>query len=288
MGKSIRKNVTLVLEGGAARGVFTAGVLDYLMEQEFYTEHVIGVSAGACNGVGYVAKQIGRAKKCMIHEDGSFSYINLRDFRKTKSIMDMDMIFDIFPNQKILFDYESYFASELDMLVGVTNCITGKVEYLSEKKERERLMKACRASSSLPLVAPIVKVDGKPYLDGGLAEAVPVRRAQELSDKVIVILTRTPGYRKKPLKKGLAKIYAKSYKQYPELVKTLRKRYLHYNETMEYIEKLEKEGKIFVLRPQIPVVSNMENDPVKLTEFFNHGYRLMESQYENLKKYMGE
>lgn len=276
----------IVLEGGAARGVFTAGVLDYLMEQEIYFENVIGISAGACNGTGYIAKQIGRAKQCMIHEDGSFSYLNLKGFVKTKSLMDMDTIFDTFPNETLLFDYETYFQSEMNNLIGVTNCITGKVEYLKETEDRQRLMKVCRASSSLPLFAPIVNVDGMPYLDGGLSESVPVDKAQEISEKVVMILTRNPGYRKKPLSKGLSVLYGRSYKKYPELVKTLRRRYIHYNNTMEKIERLESEGKVFVLRPQVPVVSSMESDVEKLNALYDHGYRLMENQRENLLKYL--
>lgn len=277
---------TLVLEGGSARGVFTAGVLDYLMEQGLYFENVIGVSAGACNATGYVGRQIGRAKQCMIHEDGSFRYLNLRGFVKTKSLMDMDMIFDTFPNELILFDYDAYFTAEINNYIGVTNCITGKVEYLTEKEDKQRLMKACRASSSLPLLTPIVNVDGIPYMDGGLAEPVPVNKGLELGEKVFVVMTNNPGYRKKPLKKGLVKIYAKSYKKYPEFTKTLRRRYRHYNMTMEYIETLEKEEKVFALRPQIPVVANMESDPEVLTTFYEHGYHLMASQYDNLQKYL--
>lgn len=277
---------TLVLEGGAARGIFTAGILDYLMEQELYFENVIGVSAGACNATGYIGKQIGRAKECLIHEDESFSYINLRQFVKTKSLMDMDMIFDKFPNELIPFHFDTYFASNINNLIGVTNCITGKIEYLTEKEDGERLMKVCRASSSLPLLAPIVNVDGVPYMDGGLAEAIPVKKGKELGDKVVVVLTQSPGYRKKPLKSGLLKLYRRSYKQYPKFLKTLHRRYLKYNATLEYIEELEESGEVFVLRPQIPVVSSIENNPDKLKVLYNHGYRLMESQYENLQKYL--
>lgn len=277
---------TLVLEGGAARGIFTSGVLDYLMEQDVYFENVMGVSAGACNGIGYVSKQIGRAKECMIHEEGNFSFLNLKGFLKTKSLMDMDTMFDTFPNQTFLFDYESYFASEIKNLIGVTNCVNGQVEFLTEKQDKQGLMRLCRASSSLPLFAPIININGVPYMDGGLAEAVPIRQAEELGGKIVVVLTQNPGYRKRPLSKGLSHLYARSYAQYPEFVKTLRGRYLHYNATMEYIETLEKEEKIFVLRPQIPTVASVESDPIKLTKVYEHGYHYMNRQYENLQKYL--
>lgn len=278
---------TIVLEGGAARGVFTSAVLDYLMEQDLYFSNMIGVSAGACNGIGYASKQIGRAKNCMIHEEESFSYMNLRKFVKSKSLMDMDMIFDTFPNKTFPFDYDTYFETEINCLIGVTNCITGKIDFLSETEDKNRLMKICRASSSLPLVSPIVNVDGVPYLDGGLSDSVPIKKALELGeDKIVVVLTRSRGYRKKISSKGINRIYAKSYKKYPELVKSIRRRAVQYNKTMEYIDQLENAGKVFVIRPQIPPVKRMESNPDKLNEFFDHGYRLMEKQYDNLIKYL--
>lgn len=277
---------TLVLEGGAARGIFTSGVLDYLMEQDVYFENVIGVSAGACNGTGYVSGQIGRAKECMIHEEGNFSFLNLRGFVKTRSLIDMDTMFDTFPNKTIPFDYEPYFASEINNLIGVTNCVTGQVEFMTEKEDKKALMRLCRASSSLPLFAPIIKIDGVPYLDGGLADAVPIRKAEEFEGKIVVVLTQNPGYRKRPLTKGLSRLYARSYEQYPEFIKTLRRRYIDYNQTMEYIEDLEREREIFVIRPQIPNVAHVESDPIKLTKVYEHGYHYMNSQYENLQRYL--
>ena len=280
---------TLVLEGGAARGVFTAGLLDYLMEQEVYFDTVIGVSAGACNGVGYVAKQIGRAKKCMIHEDGSFSYLNIRKFLKSKSLLDMDMIFDTFPNKIFPFDYEEYFQSDMKCIIVVTNCVTGKAEYLEEKSDKQRLMKVCRGSSSIPLMSPIVNIDGVPYLDGGLSDSIPVKKALDMgAEKVVVVLTRNPGYKKKPISKGVLSVYNRAYKKYPELIKTMRRRAKQYNDRVKYIEELEREKKIFVIRPQVETVSRMESDPIKLSAFYQHGYDLMESQYDNMMKYLKE
>ena len=111
----------------------------------------------------------------------------------------MDMVFDKYPKEIFPFDFDTYFASEMECEIVTTNCVTGKAEYMTERSDRDRLMKLCRASSSMPLVSPIVNVDGVPYLDGGLADSIPVKRAQALgNEKIIVILTRNPGYRKKP------------------------------------------------------------------------------------------
>ena len=166
---------TLVLEGGANRGVFTSGVLDYLMGKELYMSNVIGVSAGACNAVDYVSKQAGRSRECVIHREKEYDYVyGLKKTLKEKALMDMDMLFDKFPNEIYPFDFETYFASEMECELVVTNCITGAAEYLSEDKDPERLMKICRASSSMPLAAPIANVDGIPYMDGGLADSIPI------------------------------------------------------------------------------------------------------------------
>lgn len=282
------KRATIVLEGGATRGVFTSGVLDYLMEQDLYLSHVIGVSAGSCNGVDYVSRQPGRTRDCMIHREKEYNYyFGFSKFIKEKSLMDMDMIFDKYPNGFFPFDYDTYFASEMECEIVTTNCETGQAEYMTERSDRERLMKICRASSSMPLVSPIVNVDGIPYLDGGLADSIPVKRALELgNDKVVLILTRNPGYRKKPTSRAVADLYRRAYKTYPNLVRTIIRRNYVYNQQVKLVEKLEREGKIFVLRPLIPTVSRLEKNYDVLMHFYGHGYYLMKRKYEALKDYL--
>ena len=147
------KKATMVLEGGATRGVFTSGALDLLMEKGIYTSHVIGVSAGACNALSYVSKQPGRTRDCMIPKDKSGNYYyGLRDFVKEKSIMNMDLIFDKFPNELIPFDFDTYFNSETECELVTTNCLTGRAEYMTE---RARCLSAClsepRTSSRVSL-----------------------------------------------------------------------------------------------------------------------------------------
>ena len=278
----------LVLEGGATRGVFTSGALDFLMEKEFYTTDVIGVSAGACNAIDYVSRQIGRTKKCMIHKEKEYNYyLGLRKMVKEKSMMDMDMIFDRYPNELIPFDFETYFQSKICCEQVVTNCVTGRAEYLEEKQEKDRLLKICRASSSMPLAAPIVRIGGTPYLDGGLADSVPIRRAlQKGKRKVIVILTRNEGYRKKKPSMGETKIYRAAYKKYPNLVRTILRRPFIYNKQMEQIEELEKRGEVFVLRPKIKAISRLEKNYDRLTSFYEYGYVQMKEEYERLLEYM--
>ena len=249
---------------------------------------VSGVSAGACNAVDYVSKQPGRTRDCMIPTDKSGSYYyGFRKFVKERSLMNMDLIFDIFPNQIYPFDYETYFQSEIECELVATNCLTGKAEYFKEKSEKERLMKICRASSSMPLVTPIVKIDDVPYLDGGLADSVPLKHAMELgNDKVVVILTRNAGYRKKKISSGLAEVYRRAYRSYPNLVKAILTRSFYYNRTMNHLETLERQGKIFVLRPLVKPVARMERNTETLTAFYDHGYQLMEQEYGRLMEYL--
>ncbi|GLG91389.1 patatin family protein [Sellimonas catena] len=280
----------LVLEGGATRGVFTSGVLDFLMEKDFYTTDVIGVSAGACNAIDYVSRQIGRTKKCMIHKEKEYDfYLGLRKMVKKKSMMDMDLIFDRYPKELIPFDFDTYFQSEMKCDQVVTNCETGKAEYLDERKEKERLLKICRASSSMPLAAPIVRIDGVPYLDGGLADSVPIERALKKGrKKIIVILTRNEGYRKKKPSLGETRIYRAAYKKYPNLVRTILRRPYVYNKQMEQIEQLERKGEIFVLRPKIKTIGRMEKNYDRLTSFYEHGYVQMKEEYERLLEYLNK
>lgn len=280
----------LVLEGGATRGVFTSGVLDFLMEKDFYTTDVIGVSAGACNAIDYVSRQIGRTKKCMIHKEKEYDfYLGLRKMVKEKSMMDMDLIFDRYPKELIPFDFDTYFQSEMKCDQVVTNCETGKAEYLDERKEKERLLKICRASSSMPLAAPIVRIDGVPYLDGGLADSVPIERALKKGrKKIIVILTRNESYRKKKPSLGETRIYRAAYKKYPNLVRTILRRPYVYNKQMEQIEQLERKGEIFVLRPKIKTIGRMEKNYDRLTSFYEHGYVQMKEEYERLLEYLNK
>jgi len=282
------KKATIVLEGGATRGVFTSGALDYLMEMDVYLSHVIGVSAGACNGVDYVSRQPGRTRDCMIHKEKEYDYYHgFSKFIKEKSLLDMDMVFDKYPNEIFPFDFDTYFASDMECEIVTTNCVTGQAEYMKEGKDRERLMKLCRASSSMPLVSPIVNIDGIPYLDGGLADSIPVRKASELgNEKIVLMLTRNPGYRKKMTSKALANVYRRAYRKYPNLVRTTIRRNFEYNKAMRLVEQMEEEGRIYVLRPLIPTVSRLEKNYDTLMEFYQHGYHLMKKEFGNLMEYL--
>jgi len=282
------KKATLVLEGGATRGIFTSGALDYLMERDLYFSDVIGVSAGSCNAVDYVSRQPGRTRDCMIPTDkeGKY-YYGIRDFVKEKSLMNMDLIFDKYPKELIPFDFDTYFQSEINCQIVTTNCLTGKAEYMTEDSDNDRLMKLCRASSSMPLLTPIVNIDNVPYLDGGLADSVPIRRAQQMeNEKIVVILTKNQGYRKSVLSPTMQRVYKRAYKSYPNLIRTIFRRSFEYNKTMNYLDQLEKRGEIFILRPQVKPVSRLERNKETLHAFYEHGYKYTERKFDDLMEYL--
>lgn len=281
------EQAAIILEGGAVRGVFSSGVLDYLMEKNLYLPHVIGVSAGSCNAVDYVSRQPGRTRDCVIRtgkEDGKL--INFKKAVKNRSLFDMELLFEIDPNERHPFDFDTFFASDMTCEIVVTNALTGEAEYLQEKSDRARLMKLCRASSSLPVLSPMVDIDGTPYLDGGVADSIPLIHAmQQGIRKNVLVLTRNRGYRKTISRKTIA-LYRTALRRYPKLARAVCLRPFHYNRMMTYIEKWEDEGKIFVIRPTVRTVSRTESNPETLMRFYQHGYEQMQQQYEALLAYL--
>lgn len=263
----------LVLEGGGLRGVFTCGVLDCFMDHGVRFPFTVGVSAGACNGLSYMSGQRGRARSSNIDLMEKYHYVGFRYLLTQGCIMDFKLLFEDFPDKIIPYDYDAYFANPDRYVMVTTNCLTGKAEYLEEKSSSERVMSIVRASSSLPFLTKITYVDGVPMLDGGIADSIPVAYAMEQGyEKMVVVLTRNKGYRKKNGRMRIAKVF---YRRYPQLQKTLSERNAVYNRTMDLIEKLEAEGRIIVIRPERPVeVGRMEKDTGKLSALYHEGYEI--------------
>lgn len=279
-------NCSMVLEGGAIKGVFTSGALDFLMEQDFYTKYVVGVSAGACNAVDYVSKQIHRSRDCFIPSRKEDKYIRIGNIVHRKPVYDMDIAFHEFPLKRIPFDFDTFYASDMECEVVVTNCVTGKAEYMKASQDRAAFLNILRASSSMPFLCDLVYINGVPYLDGGMSDSIPVERAIERGyKKHIVILTKNKGYRKKE-SKFLTSLSNKKYDEYPELKRLIGNRWKYYNQEMALVEKLEKEGTIFVLRPEIKAISRLEQNRKKTMDFYMHGYSLMKERYGELMNYL--
>lgn len=280
------KKSAIILEGGAKRGIFTSGVLDFLMENDYYIPHVIGVSAGSGNAANYLSRQKGRTKACTIRSELEGKMFNIHSVVHQKSLLDLDLIFERDPMELYPFDFDTYFSSDMTCEIVVTNCLNGRAEYLNETKDKKRLMKLFRASCSMPVLTPMVYIDGIPYLDGGLADSIPLIHSMRSGyRKNVVILTRNKGYRKSISKKSMA-MYQRVYRDYPELLRTICSRAYQYNKTVSAIEKWEEEGKIFVIRPTVPAISRMENKAEALEAFYRNGYEQMEKQFEAMKEYL--
>ena len=278
----------LVLEGGAERGIFTAGVLDYLMEKELWLEYTCGVSAGACAGVDYVSRQIGRTRDALIPRDRSYRMAKPSCLLTQRSLIDMDMLFDRFPNDLIPFDYDTYFASDLLCEMVVTDCATGRAEYMDDRKDRDRFMTICRASSSIPVFAPPVGIDGRLYVDGEVSDAIPVLHSMKKGyRKNIVVLTRQKGYRKKAPGSLMKALYRARFGRYEELLRRLLYKYTEYNRTLDMVEKWEAEGKLFVFRPTVTPVDRLEMNPDRLKPFYAHGYEQAEERFSEMEEYLG-
>lgn len=283
------KKCGLVLEGGGMRGVYTAGILEYFMEKNLFFPYVIGTSAGACNAMSYISRQKGRNKKVTIDMVDDSRYISYKGLVNGNGLFNMDFIFDDIPNKINIYDYDTYRNSNQKMIAVATDCMTGKPEYLNcmEEPDNIKLNIIIRASSSLPLLASVVEYDGKYLLDGGLSDSIPIKKAIEDGyKKNIVILTRYKGYRKKPIKGK--KIYEKIYgKKYPGLIKALSNRYKHYNKTLDIINKLEDEGKVFAFYPDNNIkIKRTEKDKKKLEKLYLNGYNDAKEKYNIIKKFL--
>ena len=265
------KNTALVLEGGGMRGVFTCGVLDYLMDHKISFPYAIGVSAGACNGLSYMSHQRGRGKYSNIDLLAKYKYIGIRPLVKKRGLIDQQLLFHRFPDRILPYNYKAYAENPARFEMVTTDCRTGRACYWEEKHNEKRIIEIVKASSSLPYACPIIYVDGRPMLDGGIVDSIPLLRAYEQGyDKCVVVLTRNKGYRKSTKRVPVPSFI---YKKYPRLRVALRNRNKLYNEQLELVERLEEEGKIIVIRPEKPiVVGRMETSVKKLTDLYNQGY----------------
>lgn len=281
----IMEQIGLVLEGGGMRGVYTAGLLDFFMEEGLYFPYVIGVSAGACNATSYISRQKGRNKIVNIDYIKDPRYISYRNLLKEKSLFGMDFIFDEIPNRLTPFDYDRFYSSEQRFVITTTDCHTGKPVYF-EKHSCSNILSVLRASSSLPFLAQPVEYEGFTLLDGGVSDPIPVKKSIEDGNlRNVIVLTRNKGYRKKPFKMKL--LARKMYPDYECLVGSLFRRHEVYNETLDYIEKLESENKAFVFRPSSPIkVSRIEKDRKKLDSLYEMGYEDAKRSICKLKEWM--
>lgn len=275
----------LVLEGGGFRGMYTCGVIDVFMENDICFDEVVGVSAGAAFGCNIKSNQIGRALRYNKRFCRDPRYSGLKSFIKTGDLYNKDFAYGIVPTILDPFDTKTFRENPLKFTLVCTDIHTGKPVYHEIKNGDATDIEWIRASASIPIVSKPVKLDGYELLDGGVSDSIPVDWMLEKSDKTVVILTRDKTYRKKPMK--YINLLKKAFKEYPNLQHALENRHIVYNETLDRIEQLEREGRIFVIRPSKPIACAMiEKDPNHLQEIYDIGRRDALSYLENLKKYL--
>lgn len=278
--------IGLVLEGGGMRGVYTAGILEFFLEQELFFPYVIGVSAGACNAASYLSKQKGRNKTVTIGFASDPRYISWRNYFKNRQFFGMDFIFDEIPKKHIPYDFDMFYQNPAEFVVGTTDCLTGEPIYFNKQDYGEDLLTVLRASSSLPFIAPEIRFKEKILLDGGISDPIPIKKAQQDGySKNIVVLTRNSGYEKKPSKFHF--LVNRRYPEYKGLQQSLQNRFNIYNETLAYIEEEEEKGNVLVIRPSEPLkVGRMERNPQKLEELYNRGYEDAKRCLSALKQFV--
>ncbi|MBR1930117.1 MAG: patatin family protein [Lachnospiraceae bacterium] len=275
----------LILEGGALRSVFSAGILDFFLEKGIQIPNVLAISAGAYAGMNYVSGQKGRCLEAIVEPLRRYRYVGIGTWLKTGALFDMDFLFQQVPKE-VPFDFETFQNSGKRFITSTVDCEKGEAVYFEDFRSEEEFFKICQAANSLPLIAKITEIDGKPMLDGGMADAIPIVKALEEGwKKVIVVFTREASYRKKdkPFDLRLTNLL---YRKYPNFIQLISGRGKRYNEAIETIARLEEEGRAFVFRPTKLKLKNKESNVDKLMEYYNHGYEIAKERYQELLQFL--
>ena len=276
--------VGLVLEGAAMRGLYSAGVIDRFLDHDIHVDTILGVSAGACFGCNLFSRQRGRVLRYNQRFAGDPRNVSIRSLLTTGDIVNKEFAYYVIPTKYDIFDEEAFEAHGGEYWVVVTNVETGEAEYM----QMHHLLgdiEMMRASASMPFCSRFVPLNGKNYLDGGIADSIPVRKALTMGfDKIIVVLTQPASYRKKPMNKAMIRAF---YHKYPNLCKTLEERHARYNAQCDDVAQMEKEGKIFVIRPEAPLnIKRLEKDPAEMERVYNIGLEDGEKRMAALKDYL--
>lgn len=277
----------LVLEGGGMRGVYTAGVLDFFLEENFFVDGVIGVSAGAVQAVNFVSRQEKRGFRVIATYVNDKRYMSFRSLLLTGDLFNRKFCYERIPNELDPFDYETFRNSSTRCYATATNVLTGEASHLELKDLHDDIDKL-RASGSLPLVSNLVNIDGIPHLDGGIADSIPFDAFRRMGyGKSIVVLTRAKGYRKSPNR--LMPIIRFKYRKYPRFIAACENRFRVYNETLDALEAAEARGDVFVIRPQKTVeVARLERNASKLEALYREGFAEAKERFDDLKRFIGK
>ncbi len=261
---------SLVLEGGGMRGVYTCGVLDYFMDNGITFPKIYAVSAGSGHVMSYLSNQRGRAVRVGTEYVNDWRYCSMRSLILTGNLFGAKYIYETIPDKIDPYDYAAFNNSNMKLYAVCSNVETGKAEYIPINDAKRDILYV-RASSSLPLVSRIVKTPRGKFLDGGICDSIPVRRAFEENHRAVVVLTQPSGFKKEP--SSSQKMIEKRYRKYPQFVKAAARRHENYNESLDFIEQGIRDGKILAIRPSAPVgFERIEKDKTKLLALYERGY----------------
>ncbi|MCM1113296.1 MAG: patatin family protein [Muribaculum sp.] len=277
----------LVLEGGGMKGIYTAGVLDFFLDKGLEFANVYGVSAGACNLCSYLSGQRGRTRDVNIDYLDSKRYCSVESLLFTGDLLNVSMCYHTIPDYLNPFDNEAFMRYEGKAYSVVTNIETGQAEYLRLRDMKKDIDKV-RASASLPLVARTVRIEGKPYLDGGLSDSIPIQKAvRDGNRKNVVVMTKEEGFRRQPVDAAQLALIKVRYAKYPKVAELMENRHTAYNECLDYIDRLERRGQVYVIRPRRrSQVRRIERDQEKMRALYEEGYADAERQQEELMRYL--
>lgn len=275
----------LVLEGGAMRGMFTAGVTDVMMEHGITYDGLVGVSAGAVFGCNYKSKQIGRTIRYNLKYCKDPRYCSVRSLLKTGDLFGTQFCYRDIPNELDPFDLETYQNNPMEFYVVATDVTTGRPVYHECPTGGGEDLDWFRASASMPLAANIVEIDGLKLLDGGISDSIPLKFAETKYEKNVVVLTQPMGFVKERNK--ALPVMRRVFKQNPRLIEVMARRHDNYNQATAYIREQERRGKVFVIRPEAPLdINRVEHHAEKIQKAYDHGRAVAEKRMAALKEFL--
>ena len=276
----------LVLEGGAMRGLFTAGILDVMMEHGVWPDGLIGVSAGAAFGCNMKSRQAGRAVRYNKRFARDPRYSGLRSLLTTGDYFNADFGYHVIPREYDLFDDEAFEANPMEFVCVCTDVETGQPVYKRLMTAGDTTYDYIRASASMPLVSKVVELEGRKLLDGGVSDSIPLEWAEQNGyERNVVILTQPAGYQKK--RSRLMPLMRIGLRKYPQMVEAMNRRHLMYNRQLEYVAEAERQGRCLVIRPDDKLdIGHVCHNPEQMERIYQTGREMGERRINEIKEYL--